>query len=223
MSDNSPMQPGWYYAQGDAAGTQRYWDGAQWIGDPQIVQDSLGPTGGAMGAVGNLVEGLPRIGGRIIDGIIWFLLTAIANIPVIGSTMSSFFDALGSGDEAAVEAVAPNAALVFICGLVTIALITAYEVLMNVNVGGTLGKKAINAVVRREDGSDLDMNSALMRMALYIGVGVLGLIIGLLGILTFLPNLIFTVIAIAGLVMLFVDAKKQTPWDKVGKTIVTTS
>lgn len=28
---------GWYYAQGDPPGTQRYWDGSAWQGDPQPV------------------------------------------------------------------------------------------------------------------------------------------------------------------------------------------
>ena len=27
--------PGWYYAEGDPIGTQRYWDGVQWQGGPQ--------------------------------------------------------------------------------------------------------------------------------------------------------------------------------------------
>ncbi len=31
---------GWYYAQGDPPGTQRYWDGAAWQGDPQPVNPS---------------------------------------------------------------------------------------------------------------------------------------------------------------------------------------
>jgi hypothetical protein len=31
-------EPGWYYAQGDPQGTQRYWDGHQWIGDPVVHQ-----------------------------------------------------------------------------------------------------------------------------------------------------------------------------------------
>lgn len=26
---------GWYHAEGDPVGTLRYWDGAQWVGDPQ--------------------------------------------------------------------------------------------------------------------------------------------------------------------------------------------
>ena len=38
MTDNSGMQPaGWYYAEGDPPGTQRYWDGTQWQGGPQPV------------------------------------------------------------------------------------------------------------------------------------------------------------------------------------------
>jgi len=31
---------GWYYAQGDPPGTQRYWDGAAWQGEPQPVNPS---------------------------------------------------------------------------------------------------------------------------------------------------------------------------------------
>lgn len=29
------MQEGWYYAQGDAPGTRRFWDGTQWVGGPR--------------------------------------------------------------------------------------------------------------------------------------------------------------------------------------------
>ncbi|MEM9561545.1 MAG: RDD family protein [Actinomycetota bacterium] len=38
MTDSGSSQPpGWYYAQGDPPGTQRYWDGAQWQGAPQAT------------------------------------------------------------------------------------------------------------------------------------------------------------------------------------------
>ncbi len=36
-------QPGWYAAQGDPPGTVRWWDGAQWIGQPQ-VQPTVGAS-----------------------------------------------------------------------------------------------------------------------------------------------------------------------------------
>ncbi len=36
MSDQyGNTEPGWYYAEGDPPGTQRFWDGSQWVGGPQ--------------------------------------------------------------------------------------------------------------------------------------------------------------------------------------------
>ncbi|MDH3301452.1 MAG: RDD family protein [Acidimicrobiia bacterium] len=32
---NGQAAAGWYHAEGDPVGTLRYWDGAQWVGDPQ--------------------------------------------------------------------------------------------------------------------------------------------------------------------------------------------
>ena len=37
MTNTGGTPAGWYHAPGDPEGTQRYWDGAQWIGDPQAV------------------------------------------------------------------------------------------------------------------------------------------------------------------------------------------
>ncbi|WP_051062648.1 RDD family protein [Ilumatobacter nonamiensis] len=37
MTNTGGTPAGWYYAPGDPEGTHRYWDGAQWIGDPQPV------------------------------------------------------------------------------------------------------------------------------------------------------------------------------------------
>lgn len=37
MTNTGGTPAGWYYAPGDPEGTQRYWDGAQWIGDPQSI------------------------------------------------------------------------------------------------------------------------------------------------------------------------------------------
>ncbi len=56
MSDNAGGQPaGWYYAQGDPVGTQRYWDGRQWVGGPQ-------PVGGAPAAQAGYAA-QPAVGG----------------------------------------------------------------------------------------------------------------------------------------------------------------
>ena len=46
MTDGSAQAPGWYYAQGDPPGTQRYWDGTQWQGGPQAVPGAEGAGAG---------------------------------------------------------------------------------------------------------------------------------------------------------------------------------
>lgn len=38
---------GWYHAEGDPQGTQRYWDGSQWVGEPQAVASTPPPPPGA--------------------------------------------------------------------------------------------------------------------------------------------------------------------------------
>ncbi len=37
--------PGWYPAEGDPPGTQRYWNGSEWQGEPQAVAASPGTSG----------------------------------------------------------------------------------------------------------------------------------------------------------------------------------
>jgi uncharacterized RDD family membrane protein YckC len=49
LTDSSGSQsPGWYYAQGDPVGTQRYWDGSQWVGGPQAVAGAPAPGYGSL-------------------------------------------------------------------------------------------------------------------------------------------------------------------------------
>lgn len=47
MSGNQPTTPpGWYHAEGDPPGTQRYWDGFSWQGGPEPISPSpAGPWG----------------------------------------------------------------------------------------------------------------------------------------------------------------------------------
>ena len=49
----SQMQPGWYYAQGDAPGTQRYWDGTQWVGSSEILLETAVKGNPVTGVVSN--------------------------------------------------------------------------------------------------------------------------------------------------------------------------
>lgn len=208
MSDNAPQQPpGWYYAQGDPPGTQRYWDGQSWIGTPQPVPGAAGP-GGQISAESNLATPGARIGARIIDGVIWFVVSAI-----IGAVFGTF-GAVASGNLNDLDDVSTGA--VVLGGLLSTAIIVGYEVFMVGSQGATVGKLAVGARVVNDDGSPADYQTGLRRMYLYIAVGVLQAIplIGVLG------SLASFVIAVAGLVMLFTDGQRQTPWDKVGKTLV---
>lgn len=37
-------EPGWYHATGDPEGTQRYWDGNQWVGEPRTATQPATPS-----------------------------------------------------------------------------------------------------------------------------------------------------------------------------------
>ena len=64
MSDGtSSAQPGWYHAPGDAEGTQRYWDGERWVGEPQRAGGGLdAPAGATAGASSSAPAGYQPYG-----------------------------------------------------------------------------------------------------------------------------------------------------------------
>jgi uncharacterized RDD family membrane protein YckC len=204
MSDTPQTQPpGWYYAQGDPPGTQRYWDGQKWEGGPQPVpgasQDAVA------GAVPGLAEPIMRIGARVIDYIVWFIVTIIPSIIVVGGLAVA-----NNGNDVSFIAG-------FFATLVAVAIITAYETFLVGTRGQTLGKMALGLKVVRADGSPPDMRDGFMRILPYSALTLLGAII------PFLPGLITFVIGLVSLVFLFTDANRQTVWDKFAKTLVVTA
>ena len=68
-------EPGWYHADGDPPGTQRYWDGMTWQGDPQPVGMGTGFEPDTINT-GSTSRGLiygrfwPRAFAALIDAII---------------------------------------------------------------------------------------------------------------------------------------------------------
>jgi uncharacterized RDD family membrane protein YckC len=159
-----------------------------------------------VGGGGTLAEPLNRIGARIIDGIAWFIIGAVISIPIgVGAVFS------GSGDV--------SYAATAIAGILSTLAVAAYEIAFVGTQGATPGKMVLGLKVTREDGSPPDMRDAAMRMAHYIGLGVLVAITGPLG---FLFQLILFVIVIASLVFLFTDSRRQTVWDRIAKTLVVT-
>ena len=53
------QQPGHYYAEGDPPDTVRYWDGTQWVGDPQPAPSAAPPP-----PVPSTVPPLPAVAGQ---------------------------------------------------------------------------------------------------------------------------------------------------------------
>ncbi|MEZ5340494.1 MAG: RDD family protein [Acidimicrobiales bacterium] len=62
------IAPGWYYAQGDPAGTHRYWDGSTWVGGPLPITAAV-PNYGHQPRVGvtNLASWGARCAALLID------------------------------------------------------------------------------------------------------------------------------------------------------------
>jgi uncharacterized RDD family membrane protein YckC len=162
-----------------------------------------------VGGGGTLAEPLNRIGARIIDGIAWWFIGLIITVPIIGFGAGA---SLTTGADISYASAA-------IAGILSTLAVAAYEIGFVGTQGATPGKMVLGLKVAREDGSPPDMRDAAMRMAHYIGLGVLGAITGPLGLLF---NLILIVIVIASLVFLFTDSRRQTVWDRIAKTLVVT-
>ena len=196
QGQTSQPQPGWYYAQGDPPNTQRYWDGTQWQGGPQPLNPGQvpGTVGYPRSAQDSLASPGQRILARLIDAVIWILVSIVLAVTIGGG--ASTYGTEFSGRS-------------WFAGAVGTLLIAAYEVYMVANKGGTVGKLALGLKVVKEDGSDVDLNTAIMRIVTYV-----------IGIVPVLGGIISGLVGLASIVMLFTDDRHQTVWDKIAKTIV---
>lgn len=192
MSDTGQQPAGWYYAQGDPPGTQRYWDGTQWQGGPQPVAGGAGfPAAGGAGSQ-PLSSAGKRIGARIIDVLIWsivsFILAAIFGVSLTSTEIS------GSS---------------FFAGLIGALFVVAYETWFVANQGGTPGKLALGMKVIRQDGAEMDTATAFKRIAIYL----VGIVPAIGGVITF-------IVGVISFVLLFTDSSRQAVWDKIATTVV---
>lgn len=170
-----------------------------------------------------LTEAGSRIGGRAIDGLIWLVIGFFVNLPVLIGTIGDAIDAANDGGD--VADVEVSATSIIVTGLINMVLIVAYEVFMNSRTSGTFGKRVISAKIVKEDGSALDDRAAFMRMVPYIAVQLFGIVTGLIftnvgAVGSVLLGSPFWIVALIGLIMLFNDSRRQTPWDKAGRTLV---
>lgn len=154
----SPLAPppGWYPAQGDPPGTQRYWNGSTWEGEPQ-------PVPGFVTTDSFPLAGLPqRMLARLIDLVCWVVLFALARGVTALLDLQSFGAPLGY------------------------LLVVGYEAYLIGTTGATIGKRMVDLVVVETDGSPASLLVALRRTGLLIAmillsaVPIIGTVAGLL-------------------------------------------
>ena len=190
-SGNTLSAAGWYHAAGDPAGTQRYWDGAQWQGNAEPVYQAGPVTHSGLGSAGR------RIGARSIDLAIWFAIWIgflLLIVPSDDDTSASYLQLL-------------------VLGLWTTAGIAAYEIGCVAAAGATLGKMLFGLRVVSEDGSPAGFSGAAMRMVFFIVLSVLSAAI-------WIPSLLMLVAAGFAINAVMNHERRQTLWDKQAKTIV---
>ncbi len=136
MTSVPPTQPpGWYYAQGDPPGTQRYWDGATWQGAPQAVP---GTEGSALAGAGGRVAAAPgkRFVAYLID------VGIIIALYVVGIIIISVMGAIAD-------------ALAVIFGLLFLVVYLGYVIYnflyLQGTTGQTIGKKQQGIILLRSD------------------------------------------------------------------------
>ena len=200
--------PGWYPAEGDPAGTVRWWDGGKWVGGPQQqgVQQQAGYVAPNQGALANgreLADPWLRIAAKVIDVII----TTIITLPFgAAAIFSAIQNADGGGD------VEINVGLAVVGAIVG----ALYYVLMNTFLSGTVGKLVLGLRIVQEDGTEpLGIPVGPIRS----GVHLLG-VIGSIPIIGIFVGVITGIIGLVSLVFLFTDNEHRTVMDRAAKTYV---
>lgn len=213
--------PGWYQAQGDPPGTQRYWDGTAWIGNPTPTgpgtSGDLGQSG-SLTPTANLASAGRRIGGRLVDLIIYSILGfVVIGLPAINTAFDSI-DSFETATDAEIESAFETAfsdlsteVLVF-----TVAL-WLLELLLVAAAGGTLGKLAVGTRVATIDSGQTP--PPLPKAALRTASGALSAVITAAS-LGGAVQMILPVIGFVSLVLLFAHEHRRTVFDLLAGTVV---
>jgi uncharacterized RDD family membrane protein YckC len=135
MSGPSPtVPPGWYRAEGDPPGTNRYWNGSAWEGKPRRVP-------GVVTSDSFPLADLPeRLVARAIDLVLWLLLIAVIRLLAGALSVTGFGWPIG-----------------FLA-------VSVYEAYLVAARGSTVGKLARGLAVVKADGTPADLASAVRRV-----------------------------------------------------------
>ncbi len=193
------QQPGHYYAEGDPPDTVRYWDGTQWVGDPQPAPSAAPPP--PPGASANPTGGIRyadlgvRFSAALIDIVIVIVLSFVLLLVFFGDSTDNGFEAYAGG-----------AASVLLS-----ALITAAYIGIIVTKAATPGKLMLGLRITEADGeTSVTPRGAVMRSLPYI-----------VGLIPVLGGLIVLGCGIAAIVMIGNDsAEHQSIYDRIGNTRV---
>lgn len=211
----SNQPAGWYPAQGDPAGTVRWWDGSQWVGGPQQQgaqqQDGYVVPGGTTIANGReLADPWMRVAAGVIDGILVGIVGAIFGG---GAVLTG---AVGGGGSDALDLTAGGFVLL---GLVGAIVIAAYHTAMNTFMSGGLGKQILGLRIVRADGTEpLGTPDGVKRSANHL-LDILS-VIPILGL--FISLLVQGLLNLVSLVFLFSDPEHRTVMDRFADTYVVT-
>ncbi|MEL6981763.1 MAG: RDD family protein [Actinomycetota bacterium] len=136
-----------------------------------------------------------RSGARLIDLVIWVVIALVLDrILVLLS-----FDGFG-----------------VLSSLVGGLAIAGYEAYLVATSGATVGKRVIGLSVINEDGSTVGPIGAVRRVALLVGLT----LVSLVPYIWVLSWVVLALLVLAGILMIYADDRQQTPWDKIGRTLV---
>lgn len=201
--------PGWYPAQGDPAGTVRWWDGEKWVGGPQQqgMQQQAGYVAPGAGLLANgreLADPWLRIAAAIIDAIISFVIS----LPFVGTAL---FAAFSSGGD--VNTFDGTEIALSLAGGVAVAV---YYTVMNSMFSATVGKMAVGIrIIGRNGEEPLGWPIGIRRtgnrlVSILSGIPIFGIAV----------SLALLVLNVVSLVFLFSDPEHRTVMDRFADTYV---
>jgi uncharacterized RDD family membrane protein YckC len=215
MTHSGSPAPGWYYAQSDPPGTQRWWDGRTWVGGPVVAGTVPSPVfmmPAQMGPYGYSASGYPalpnyagfgqRLGAMVIDGI-------LLGIP--GAILAGVFLALApretrrctvNGRAELCRVPTGGSIALLVLGIIAMAVgsVVFYYGLLEGRTGQTIGKRALSIkTVRRTTGEVPGVGRAIGR--------------------TF-AHYLSSFLCYLGYLWMLWDSEKQTWHDQICDTIV---